>query len=42
MSFILEIGTSMFSSTTHVDGDSFDISDVLDAEKGGQYKDNDY
>lgn len=40
--FIPEIGTSMSSSTTHVGHDSIDLSDVLDAEKAGQYKDNDY
>jgi len=40
--FISEIGTSMSSSTTQVDHDSIDLSDVLDAEKGGRYKVDDY
>ncbi|RFU32836.1 hypothetical protein B7463_g3485, partial [Scytalidium lignicola] len=41
--FIPEMSNSMSSSTTHVDRNSVDLSDVLDAEKGGRYKDsNDY
>jgi len=40
--FIPELGTSTSSSTTRVDHDSIDLSDILDAEKGGRYKDNDY